>query len=644
MAAGRIGKYERLDVLGHGTSGVVYLAWDSLLRRQVALKEIRADGHELERVLDEARVLDRLRHPNIVHVNGVDEVNGVVLIDMELIRGRNLASVLREGGGAPLPLAEAVRITLAVLSALGYAHERRIVHRDVKPANILIGDDGVVKLTDFGLAEALGTGSVAGGGGTYPYMAPEDFAEDADSDYRSDLWAVGVVLYEMLAGRRPFVAQRVKDPFAWKRAIEQDAPPRLSDLRPDLPSAVTEVVARALSRPKASRYAAASIFADSLSAATAAITATAGAAAITPPIVIPASAPFGPAEAGREEEIEDESGDASFVFGNGAWIASTLDELLVGAARHWDEARRALINGRIERFLRAIGEVHIASLAADLAMQGTQPGANPDRLLRDFLNRSRSEEAEPDPGTLPALVDARSVPPLGRRIPRFRLRRPAPAAGEPMPLLSHPSVPEAMRLPDPIRAPAAEMPTVAAPARLRLREPEEVRVPAAAAAAPAPTEAKREGNGAPVVKHRWWFWPLLALSLSPPAAAITAVPSLALGRMGRFNNLLEAWAVAGVLAAMVLLIGIRWHLPTLARFLCLLPIAAGLVAAGALARETLGPQPTPDALVQVSIATLFPLFVLLVEAATVGKQWRLWIALTVALAIFSALRYGRLLG
>jgi serine/threonine-protein kinase len=235
MAAGRIGKYERIDVLGHGTSGVVYLAWDTLLRRQVALKEIRADGQELERVLDEARVLDRLRHPNIVSVNGVDEVGGVVLIDMELIRGKNLASVLREAGGTPLPLAEASRITLAVLSALGYAHEQRIVHRDVKPANILIGDDGAVKLTDFGLAEALGTGSVAGGGGTYPYMAPEDFAEDADSDYRSDLWAVGVVLYEMLAGRRPFNAARLKDPFSWKRAIELEDPPRLSSLRPDLP-------------------------------------------------------------------------------------------------------------------------------------------------------------------------------------------------------------------------------------------------------------------------------------------------------------------------------------------------------------------------------------------------------------------------
>ena len=184
---GSIGKYERLDVLGHGTSGVVYLAWDRLLRRQVALKEIRAAGPEVDRVLAEAQVLDRLRHPNIVAVHGVevDPATGVVLIDMQLVRGRNLADLLKEraaNGNGPVPLGEALRITQAVLLALGFAHERRVIHRDVKPANILIGEDGSVKLTDFGLAEALGSHSVAGGGGTYPYMAPEDFAEEEASD------------------------------------------------------------------------------------------------------------------------------------------------------------------------------------------------------------------------------------------------------------------------------------------------------------------------------------------------------------------------------------------------------------------------------------------------------------------------------
>ncbi|MES2461142.1 MAG: protein kinase [Armatimonadota bacterium] len=627
MAAGRIGKYERIDVLGHGTSGVVYLAWDTLLRRQVALKEIRADGHELERVLDEARVLDRLRHPNIVSVNGVDEVNGVVLIDMELIRGRNLAAVLREAAGTPMPLSEASRITLAVLSALGYAHEQRIVHRDIKPANILIGDDGAVKLTDFGLAEALGTGSVAGGGGTYPYMAPEDFAEDADSDYRSDLWAVGVVLYEMLAGRRPFNAARLKDPFSWKRAIEQSDPPRLSSVRPDLPAGVSDVVIRALARSKASRFPTAAVFADSLRAAAAA----AGAAS---PVKIAVSPPFD-LDLGSEEG----SDEPTFVFGNGAVIASTLDELLAGAARHWDEARRALIDGRMERFLRAIGEVHIAGLSAELAARATEGGANPDRLLREFLNRSRSEVALSDAASPQALAGGAASTPLPQRTARFRLRRPsAPAPEE-----AAPSAPGPATMVADVPNLREDPPTIAAPPpvreRLRMREKDRSAVPQVSTPEPVPEETAR-----PMVKHRWWFWPLLVFVLSPPAAAITAVPSTALGRMGRFNNLLEAWTAAGILATMVLLVCVVRRLPGLARFLCVLPIAAGLVAAGALANQALGPRPTPDDLVQVSIAVLFPLFILLVEAATVAKQWRLWITLTIVVAILTTLHYGRFFG
>ncbi|GAB4454706.1 MAG: hypothetical protein OHK0029_09680 [Armatimonadaceae bacterium] len=268
MGIGVIGKYERLDVLGHGTSGVVYLAWDSLLRRQVALKEIRADGPEMERVLDEARVLERLRdHPHIVRVNSVDVQDGVILIDMELVRGKNLARVLRDQNGVPLPVNDAARIALSVLDALHYAHTRRIIHRDVKPGNILIGDNGTIKLTDFGLAEALGTGSVAGGGGTYPYMAPEDFAEDADSDYRSDLWAVGVMLYEMLTGQRPFQVERTRDPFAWRRVIQNEQPPRVSERNPDLGTALDAVVERALAKEKANRFPTAQVFADSLRAA-----------------------------------------------------------------------------------------------------------------------------------------------------------------------------------------------------------------------------------------------------------------------------------------------------------------------------------------------------------------------------------------
>lgn len=370
MAIGKVGKYERLEILGHGASGIVYLAWDTLLRRNVALKEIRTAGPEMERVLSEARVLDRLRHPNIIEVHSVDVDGDVILLDMELIRGKNLAEVLRARMGTPMAPADAIRITQAVLEALAFAHERRILHKDVKPANILVGEDGTtVKLTDFGLAEALGTASVAGGGGTYPYMAPEDFSENASSDYRSDLWAVGVMLHEMLTGKRPFASADTRNPFAWKAAIESTVVPPTG-----VSEALDAVLARSLAKAKADRFPTARAFADAL-----------GQAAGGLPITEPTPQPPLPAP------LVTESTDASvFVFPDGM-EARSLDALLTGAAKNWDEARRALLDGRFSRFLRAIQEPYIGELAAELAGRAD---IGPDRKLREFLERARLDEPQ----------------------------------------------------------------------------------------------------------------------------------------------------------------------------------------------------------------------------------------------------------
>jgi hypothetical protein len=629
---GVVGKYERLDVLGHGTSGVVYLAWDTLLRRQVALKEIRVDGVDLERVLDEARVLDRLRHPHIVRVNGVDQIDGMVLIDMELIAGQNLAQFLRAAGG-PVPLERAVTIVLAVLDALGYAHERRIVHRDIKPANILIGDDGGIKLTDFGLAEALGTGSVAGGGGTYPYMAPEDFAEDAASDYRSDLWAVGVVLYEMLTGRRPFTVAaglRNKDPFVWKRAIEREEPVRIGDLRPDLAPGVADVVSRALTKSKASRFPTASAFAVALRAAAA----------------TPSRMDTSPAAASGDEREPDE--EAAFAFAHGAVVVTTLDDLLAGAAKHWDEARRALLDGRIERFLRAIDEPYIADLAAELSARSSAEG--PDRLLREFLNRSRRDdepvardervpalhgamrEAE-EPGTIPlaAPFARRSV---GEHIPGGRFARAR------MPGL-HDIADAADRA-----APGGDGAVTAAVVPAVAAHP-----PEPARGAPAPCSGQRTGqtsdrtadsagdrqnappapvSGSPAAATRWWFWPIYLVVIAPVGTALWADANGHVGRTTLWHNLFAAWASAGFLAAMLLLASLATRVQSSARILCGLPLAIGLVSAGALASQMLGPQPGPHALGILAGIAAVPLAVLILEASTVARQWRLWLALIVA--------------
>jgi serine/threonine protein kinase len=232
MPLGMLGKYERLDILGHGASGIVYLARDTLLNRQVALKEIDAEAGDIRRFLEEARLLDRLHHPNIVRVHSIDRIEGHLVIDMEYVRGKNLAQILREEGS--LPLGQALDITIQVLDALDYAHNLQTVHRDIKPANILVGRDGVVKLVDFGLAEILATNAYAGGAGTYAYMAPEDFSSEDRSDYRSDLWAVGVTLYEMLAGERPFKVRQTRDPFAWKRVLETENPTPITEYLPQV--------------------------------------------------------------------------------------------------------------------------------------------------------------------------------------------------------------------------------------------------------------------------------------------------------------------------------------------------------------------------------------------------------------------------
>ncbi len=262
MSLGMLGKYERLDVLGHGVSGIVYLAKDTLLNKQVALKEVDVQAGDMRRFLEEARVMDRLRHPNIVRVNGVDRIEGKIVIDMEYVRGQNLQELLRAEGC--LPLDRALDIAAQILDALDYAHRMQTVHRDIKPANVLLSRDGTVKLVDFGLAEILATNAYAGGAGTYAYMAPEDFAEEDRSDNQSDIWAVGVTLYEMLTQQRPFQVVRVKDPFAWKRVLETEAPTPIRTYLPAAPPALQYILDRALARDKKQRYQTAGEFRDDL--------------------------------------------------------------------------------------------------------------------------------------------------------------------------------------------------------------------------------------------------------------------------------------------------------------------------------------------------------------------------------------------
>ncbi len=364
MSLGTIGKYERLDVIGHGASGIVYLARDTLLRRQVAIKEISAQGEERDRFLEEARVLDRLRHQNIVEVHSVDTINGKIVIDMEYVDGENLLEMIRRTDG-PLQIATAIDITVQVLDGLAFAQARHIVHRDIKPANILVSKVGQVKLVDFGLAEVLGTNSFVGGAGTYAYMAPEDFEEGESSDQQADIWAVGVILYEMLTGRRPFSVAKPKDPFSWKRAIESGAIRPASLVNSEVPEAIDDILAEALARDRAQRFRTAAEFANALNRFKMENLGS-GAKAAWPSV--------------RDEPRQSQPPN---LIG-----ATDIDTFLNAAPERWEEARSAMSSGLLSRWLWSINEAPLAEIAQKSSEESADEHSDDDALLRDFLYRA----------------------------------------------------------------------------------------------------------------------------------------------------------------------------------------------------------------------------------------------------------------
>jgi serine/threonine protein kinase len=365
MALGRLGKYERLDVLGHGSSGIVYLARDTMLGKQVALKEIPVHGEEREKFLTEARVLDRLKHPNIVHVNSVDQIDDHIVIDMEYIRGRNLLDLLRKT--PQLPIRQAFEIAMQVCDGLGYAHGFRTVHRDIKPANIILTDSSQIKIIDFGLAEVLGTQSMARGAGTYAYMAPEDFESGEQSDRQSDIWSVGVVLYEMLTGTRPFRVQNTKDPFAWKTVIQSGQFIHVSELRGDAPEGTDYIVGKALSTSKSIRYASATDMAQDLKTLLASLPSSQ---------THPVSGPFAPGATSVASLPLDQESVPSIIPGS-----HSIESFLADAPYHWDIACSALSFGTLAEWLRSVGEIPMADVATELA-RSTAPV---DDSLREFL-------------------------------------------------------------------------------------------------------------------------------------------------------------------------------------------------------------------------------------------------------------------
>jgi serine/threonine protein kinase len=264
-------RYELGPWVGAGGMSEVFEGYDRNLGRRVAVKLLKADVADpraRERFEHEARAAASFTHPNAVSVYDVGEVGTRPYIVMELVEGPNLAGVL--SGTGPLPVREAVRITDQVLAALGAAHARGLVHRDVKPGNVLVMENGSVKLADFGIAKAV---SDASGGltmtgqvmGTPKYLAPEQAAGRATTA-RSDLYSAAVVLYEMLAGAPPFEGDA---PVAIALAHQQAPIPSLAARRAGLPPALVATVERALEKDPARRFPSAEAMRAALASGTA---------------------------------------------------------------------------------------------------------------------------------------------------------------------------------------------------------------------------------------------------------------------------------------------------------------------------------------------------------------------------------------
>jgi serine/threonine protein kinase/tetratricopeptide (TPR) repeat protein len=255
MIGQSISHYKILDKLGSGGMGVVYKAEDTRLQRNVAIKflppDLTRDPESKERFIKEARAASALDHPNICTIYEIGETEDEQLfIVMAYYEGENLKSLIER---APLTVQKAVDLGIQIAQGLSKAHEQGIVHRDVKPANIMVTGDGMVKILDFGLAKLSDQSRVTQTGTTYgttSYMSPEQTMGDG-VDHRTDIWSLGVVLYEAISGRRPFRGDYGQ---AVVYSILKEDPDPLNEIRSDVPGALGEIVGRCLFKEPADRF------------------------------------------------------------------------------------------------------------------------------------------------------------------------------------------------------------------------------------------------------------------------------------------------------------------------------------------------------------------------------------------------------
>jgi serine/threonine protein kinase len=552
MSLKKLGRYDLIRVLGKGAMGLVYEGRDPNLDRRVAIKTIKVENLSEEaaaeyevRFRTEARSAARLQHPHIVSVYDSDRDGDIAFLVMEFIAGDDLKHHLDKG--ELYTLEQTLGIMGDLLSALDYAHRQSIVHRDIKPANLLIETNGRVKLTDFGVAriqdsgEATRTqGSMVG---TLKYMSPEQ-VQGRPIDARADLFAAGIVLYQLLTGKRPFDGDT---DFATIQQIVGHTPAAPSSFNPKLPAAIDAVVIKALAKSRDQRYTSAQDFLTALQAAAREAADT----TVLPPALPPgagSNSTWTSTLLAGEALVDQPSGTS-------ANISVVTQELELV---YWKDIKESMDVEDIQGFLVKFPSGIYADLARRrLKKLGVPGGEDSDigrRLGTGTLIVPRSAGTVP-PG---ATGSGTTTDMAWKALEEAAAQAPAPAPAAPAPAVPAADDPDATRLGTPVMAapapaepqpqphdePSSDWPeTVFSDAALGPAEPQAAGTPAAKAAASIPaaaaTPAAKPAKTDSARKRR----------SAEPTAMTKAVPP---------TSRYLAWGVAGVVVLAGLGIGIKY--------------------------------------------------------------------------------------
>jgi eukaryotic-like serine/threonine-protein kinase len=435
--------------------GVVYRALDSKLKRRVALKvlhpSVATDEDRRKRFIREGRLVAHLTHPNIATVYDVGEADDRVYIAMELVEGEPLSSMIKPG--RHVSLIEAMRIMHEVVRGLSKAHEMGVMHRDLKPDNIMVGNDGIVKILDFGVAKRLDNfkldftdiktqhGSLVG---TPAYMSPEQAAGKSGVDSRSDIFSVGVVLFELLTRCRPFQGETWQETII---SINRDQPPPVSQLRGDVPKDLDAIVARCLAKKPDARYASCRELNDDLEAAMVGLSTGTFPPGSATGILARASAlrPLRPGDAAATLPVDTRHSDAPPVSGERIPLAAPSQPTTGPVARSMDEP---LVPERRRSPWAIIGGIAAVGLLIGGLSYGLGEGPAPQPATRAPEGEPTASDP-PEPSSEPDAAATASAPDVE-----------ASASPEPSGTPSATAVPSPKPIPKPPKAgPAPPRPT-----------------------------------------------------------------------------------------------------------------------------------------------------------------------------------------